>query len=225
MQLPTYFYCGVILAIVLYTTRSVFASMAVHLLNNIATLLFDRFVYSVAENAEERGVLFSFILLCVLSASMSTLSSIVLTSSTSISVDLMSVLRKEKAPDEKKQMLITRLLCFAFIGLSLIFALFNFSIIVSIMSFSWGVVSGCFLGPYFWALYSKKTTRAGAWSGLLSGITVFAVYYILSLAVPAVKFDVAMCGVIAMAVSFVIVPVVSSFSKQLPEATIAKSFD
>ncbi|MBQ2720008.1 MAG: sodium:solute symporter, partial [Clostridia bacterium] len=171
------------------------------------------------------NILLSVILLCVLSASMSTLTSIVLTSSTAITVDLAGVFRKNKEIDAIKQMLITRILCFAFIGLSLIFALFNFSIIVSIMSFSWGVVSGCFLGPYFWALYSKKTTRAGAWSGLLSGITVFAVYYILSLAVPAVKFDVAMCGVIAMAVSFVIVPVVSSFTKQLPEETIAKSFD
>ncbi|MBO5035572.1 MAG: sodium:solute symporter [Clostridia bacterium] len=171
------------------------------------------------------NILLSVILLCVLSASMSTLTSIVLTSSTAITVDLAGVFRKNKEIDAIKQMLITRILCFAFIGLSLIFALFNFSIIVSVMSFSWGVVSGCFLGPYFWALYSKKTTRAGAWSGLLSGITVFAVYYILSLAVPAVKFDVAMCGVIAMAVSFVIVPVVSSFTKQLPEETIAKSFD
>ena len=70
MQLPTYFYCGVILAVVLYTTRSVFASMAVHLMNNIATLLFDHFVYSMAENAEERSVLFSFILLCVLFVSL-----------------------------------------------------------------------------------------------------------------------------------------------------------
>jgi membrane protease YdiL (CAAX protease family) len=70
MQLPTYFYCGVILAVVLYTTRSVFASMAVHLMNNIATLLFDHFVYSMAENAEERSVLFSFLLLCVLFVSL-----------------------------------------------------------------------------------------------------------------------------------------------------------
>ena len=70
VQLPTYFYCGVILALVLYTTRSVFASVTVHLLNNIATLLFDRFVFRVAENAEGRSVLFSFILLCVLFVSL-----------------------------------------------------------------------------------------------------------------------------------------------------------
>lgn len=65
-QLPVYFFCGMILAVVLYTTRSVFAPMIVHLLNNIATLLLDRFVYNVAGNTEGRGVLLSFILLCVL---------------------------------------------------------------------------------------------------------------------------------------------------------------
>ena len=69
-QLPVYFYCGIMLAIVLYTTRSLFAPMLVHLLNNIATLLLDRFVYNVAENTEGRGVLLSFILLCVLFVSL-----------------------------------------------------------------------------------------------------------------------------------------------------------
>ena len=122
-------------------------------------------------------------------------------------------------------MVITRALCLLFIVLSLIFALFNFSIIVSIMSFSWGVVSGSFIGPYIWGLYSKKTTRAGAWCGLLSGVVVFAVYYILSLLVPAIKFDVAMCGVMAMAVSFVSVPIVSAFTKKLPEKTLQAAFE
>lgn len=171
------------------------------------------------------NILLSVILLCVLSSSMSTLSSVVLTSSTSISVDLTGLFRKGKDVDQKKQMLFTRLLCFLFIVLSLIFALFNFSIIVSIMSLSWGVISGSFLGPYFWGLYSKKTTRAGAWCGLLSGITVFAVYYVLSLVVPTITFDVALCGVSAMAVSFIIVPVVSLFTGKLPEKTVEKAFN
>ncbi|MBO4392291.1 MAG: hypothetical protein J5816_03205, partial [Clostridia bacterium] len=148
------------------------------------------------------------------------------TSSTSISVDLLGAIKKKDTQsDSKKQMIITRALCLLFIIVSLIFALFNFSIIVSIMSFSWGVVSGSFIGPYIWGLYSKKTTKAGAWCGLLSGVTVFAVYYILALIVPAIEFDVAMCGVIAMAVSFVSVPVVSAFTKKLPEEMLNAAFE
>jgi SSS family solute:Na+ symporter/sodium/proline symporter len=186
----------------------------------VPTMLNAAFSSSVLGN-----ILLSIILLCVLSSSMSTLSSIVLTSSTAISVDLLGAFGKGKDEDPKKQMIITRLLCFLFIALSLIFALFNFSIIVSIMSFSWGVVSGCFIGPYIWGLYSKKTTRAGAWCGLLSGVAVFAVYYTLSLIVPSIRFDVAMCGVMAMAVSFVSVPLVSAFTKKLPENTLKAAFE
>ena len=187
----------------------------------VPTMLNAAFSSSVLGN-----ILLSIILLCVLSSSMSTLSSIVLTSSTAISVDLLGSFKKGSVVDNsKKQMVITRALCLLFIVLSLIFALFNFSIIVSIMSFSWGVVSGSFIGPYIWGLYSKKTTRAGAWCGLLSGVVVFAVYYILSLLVPAIKFDVAMCGVMAMAVSFVSVPIVSAFTKKLPEKTLQAAFE
>lgn len=65
-RLPAYFFCGILLAIVAYGTRSVFASMIVHLLNNVAALFLDRFVYNVAGNTEDRFVLLSFILICVL---------------------------------------------------------------------------------------------------------------------------------------------------------------
>jgi Na+(H+)/acetate symporter ActP len=51
---------------------------------------------------------------------------------------------------QERQMSLTKLMCLAFVALSFIFATFNFAIIVSIMSFSWGIVSGCFLGPYLW---------------------------------------------------------------------------
>jgi len=187
--------------------------------NVVPTMLNAAFSTSVAGS-----ILLAVILLCVLSASMSTLTSIVLTCSTSISVDIMGAFGK-KEPDAVKRMVVTRLLCFIFIGASLLFALFNFSIIVSIMSFSWGVVSGCFLGPYFWGLYSKKTTKAGAWCGLLSGAVVFAVWFTLSKVVEGISFDVALCGVAAMVVSFIIVPLVSSFTKKLPENTVKKAFD
>lgn len=188
--------------------------------NIVPTMLNTAFSSSIIGN-----IFLSVILLCVLSASISTLSSIVLTSATAVSVDLLNVVKKKTQPDRKNQMLVTRTLCFAFIILSLIFALFDFSIIVSIMSFSWGVVSGCFIGPYFWALYSKKTTRTGAWCGLISGIFVFAVNFVVSLLVPAVALDTALCGVAAMAVSFVVVPTVSTFTKKLPDNVISKAFE
>ncbi|MEG1501744.1 MAG: sodium:solute symporter, partial [Clostridiales bacterium] len=82
------------------------------------------------------------ILLLVLSASMSTLASLVLVSSSAVAVDLMSIVK----PDMKKSSVVLwmRILCLVFIGLSLYLAL-NPNAIVSLMSFSWGAVAGSFL--------------------------------------------------------------------------------
>lgn len=184
------------------------------------------------------NILLSVVLLCVLSASMSTLSSVVLTSSSSITVDLAEALSKGKEIDKKKQMLWTRILCFAFIAISFIAATFKVAIIVSIMSFSWGVVSGCFIGPYVWGLYSKKTTKAGAWAGMLSGVVIVGTMLIIDMvkvgfdngimaAFTASSSNAALYGIVAMAVSFVIVPVVSLFTQKLapvPEAEVEKAF-
>ena len=170
------------------------------------------------------NVLLSVILLLVLSASMSTLSSLVLSSSSSISVDMLETFRKKV--DTKKQVLFMRVLCLLFIFLSVLFASFNFTIIVSIMSYSWGMVSGCFIGPYVWGLYSKKITRAGAWAGMIGGfITIVSMTLYNTLSSPAMTdglyaaFKAAsanspLYGVCAMAVSAAIVPIVSLFTRK-----------
>lgn len=161
------------------------------------------------------NIILSIILLLVLSASMSTLSSLALTSSSSIAVDLMSVVNPNI--DKTKQMRIMRGLCFAFVALSFIFATFQFAFIMQLMSFSWGVVAGCFIGPYFWGLYGKNTTKAGAWCGLLSGVVVvgaMTIYYTLSSGFSSALLNIQNAGVIALLVSFLITPAVSFFTKK-----------
>lgn len=123
------------------------------------------------------NILLSVIMLLLLSASMSTLAAIVLTSSSAISVDIIKVVKP--GISDKSQMLIMRLLCLLFVVLSFVFATLNISFIVNIMSFSWGVVAGSFIGPYIWGLYSKKVTKAGAWAGTLSGLVVVGVLLVI----------------------------------------------
>ncbi|HBL84764.1 MAG: hypothetical protein A2Y17_01760 [Clostridiales bacterium GWF2_38_85] len=167
------------------------------------------------------NVLLSIILLLLLSASMSTLAAVVLTSSTAISVDVVSVVKKN--PDEKKQMLLTRGLCLLFVLLSYLFATANISFIVNLMSFSWGVVAGSFIGPMLWGLYWKGTTKAGAWAGVLSGATI--VIGLIAITTSINGFDVAKSlspefGVTAMIVSIIIVPIVSLLTKKFSEEHI-----
>lgn len=164
-------------------------------------------------------ILLAVIMILLLSASMSTLEAVVLTSASAVAVDLIPSLRK-KQTSPQSQMLLTRVLCLVFVACSFIFATRNIPIIVSLMSFSWGVVSGCFIGPYIWGLFSKKITRIGAYAGVLSGlITVGGATLVISLnsGFSAAAAKSPEMGVAAMAVSMVIVPLVSALTKNKKE--------
>ena len=156
-------------------------------------------------------ILLAIIMILLLSASMSTLEAVVLTSASAVAVDLIPAVYKKPIAQEK-QMLLTRILCLAFVACSFIFATQNIPIIVSLMSFSWGIVSGCFIGPYVWGLFSKRITKIGAYAGILSGLlTVGGATLVISLnsGFSAAAAKSPEMGVCAMAISLVVVPVVS----------------
>lgn len=143
------------------------------------------------------AVLLGIVLILVLSASVSTLSGITLTSCATISLDLISNTIK-KDMSKEKTLLLTRILCFLFIILSFVIAATKAPILV-LMSFSWGTVSGCFLAPYLLGLWWKKMNGTGAWAGMITGFVVSIGLAILS------KFNAGNAptfGVIAMASSF-----------------------
>ena len=151
----------------------------------------------------------------LLSASMSTLEAVVLTSASAVAVDLIPAVSKREIGADK-QMKLTRILCLVFVACSFIFATQNIPIIVNLMSFSWGIVSGCFIGPYIWGLFSKKITKIGAYAGIISGLlTVGGATLVISItdgfSVAASKSP--EMGVAAMAISMVVVPVVSLLTK------------
>ncbi|MBQ6699007.1 MAG: sodium/solute symporter [Oscillospiraceae bacterium] len=171
-------------------------------------------------------ILLAIVMILLLSASMSTLEAVVLTSASAVAVDLIPAVRRKETKPET-QMLLTRLLCLLFVACSFIFATQNIPIIVSLMSFSWGIVSGCFIGPYIWGLFSKKITKLGAYAGVLSGLLVVGVStLVISLdsgfAAAAAKSP--EMGVAAMAVSMVMVPLVSAFTKNKDQERVEEIF-
>jgi len=124
-------------------------------------------------------------------------------------------------------MILMRVLCLLFIALSFIFATANISFIVNLMSFSWGVVAGSFIGPFLWGLYSKRITKIGAWAGMLSGIAVVGgciLYFTSTSGFDVAKSMAPIFGVSAMAASVVVTPVVSIFTEQFSEAHNVKVF-
>ena len=171
-------------------------------------------------------ILLALIMILLLSASMSTLEAVVLNSASAVAVDLIPAVSKKEIPADK-QMLLTRILCLVFVACSFIFATQNIPIIVSLMSFSWGIVSGCFIGPYIWGLFSKKITKIGAYAGILSGLlTVGGATLVITLTsdFSAAAAKSPEMGVAAMAISSVVVPVVSLLTKNKEQQRIDEIF-
>lgn len=148
------------------------------------------------------------ILLLILAASMSTLASLVLVSSSSIAVDLFQGLKPDT--EQRKVVVLMRALCVIFIALSLYLAI-KPNVILNLMAFSWGAVAGAFIGPYLFGLFSKKATKAGALAGMLTGTIFCSVFsYLYPASIPFV-------GSLSMILSILVVPVVSAFTQKMPE--------
>lgn len=153
------------------------------------------------------------ILLLILSASISTLSSLVLVSSSTLVMDLV---KPKLAPKISKanEILLLRSLCLAFIFLSLLIALKKPAVILNLMALSWGTVAGVFLGPFLWGLFWTKTTRLGAWAGALGGLATSLGVALFS------GFNAALVpigGAAAMLVSLIVVPAVSLVTQGFTE--------
>lgn len=113
------------------------------------------------------NILLGIVLVLLIAASVSTLCSITLTASSTLSMDLIKSKFSPKMAESSVSKL-TKILCVLFVIVSYFVANTD-TPILDMMSYSWGIVSGSFLAPYVLALYWKKLTRAGAWSGVLSG--------------------------------------------------------
>ena len=180
----------------------------------------------VLGNSTLGTILLAVVMVLLLSASMSTLQSVVLTSASAVAVDLIPSLRKKDTSADTK-VILTRIFCLVFVICSFVFATQNIPIIVNLMSFSWGLVSGCFIGPYIWGLFSKKITKIGAYAGILAGLlTVGGATLVICL---TSSFQVAASkspemGVAAMAISFVVVPVVSLLTKNKDKERVEEIF-
>jgi SSS family solute:Na+ symporter len=162
--------------------------------------------------------LMALILLLVLSASMSTLSSLVLVSSSSVAIDLYPAPVQPKSGKDRSIGMM-RFLSAIFVMISYFISRFQFSFIVTLMSLSWGAVSGAFAAPYIYGLYWKRATKAGAYAGLLSGLaTEIILFFVLGAAHSP------LAASLAILVPFLVVPVVSRFTRAPEQSLVDQAF-
>ncbi|NLK69935.1 MAG: sodium/proline symporter [Clostridiales bacterium] len=195
---------------------------------------FDAMMPSLLENTMPL-IMIGLVVVLVLSASMSTLSALVLTSSSTLTIDLIKPSYKKEMTD-KKEMFIMRLLIAVFLIISVIIALNKNSYISTLMSISWGALAGSFLGPFTYGLFSKKITKASVWASFITGIGITVTHMFLfslnlfpDLARKAAEINSGIlspinAGAFAMIVSLIIVPVVSAFTPKMERKTIDEIF-
>ena len=171
---------------------------------------YDSIIPTMLENLSPALIALTVIL--VLSASMSTLSSLVIASSSTLTIDFIRDVFFKKMRDER-QVLIIRVLIVVFIAISAILALIqyksNVTFIAQLMGISWGALAGAFLAPFLYSLYWKRTTKAACWVSFLFGCILMIVDMAIPSILPAFMQSPINCGSIAMLAGLVIVPVIS----------------
>ena len=148
-------------------------------------------------------LLIGVVVVLVLSASMSTLASLVLTSSSTLTLDFLKGL-VIKDMSEKKQVRTMQILIVFLIALSVVIALDPPTFIAQLMGISWGALAGAFLAPFLYGLYWKKVTRAAVWASFVSGVGITVSNMFLHYIASPIN-----AGAVAMIAGLVVVPVVS----------------
>ncbi len=177
----------------------------------------DRMVpYLLTQHLPE--MLMALILLLVLSASMSTLASLVLVSSSAVTVDFYQG-HVNPNMSKKDALRLMRAMSIVFIVLSYLVARFEFGFIVTLMSLSWGAVAGAFLAPYLYSLFWKRTTLPGVYAGMFVGLALaIGLFFRLGAALSPVAAS------IAMIAPLFVVPIVSLLTQPPSAELIDKAF-
>lgn len=179
-------------------------------------------------------VLIALVVLLVLSASMSTLASLVLTSSSTMTLDL--IYRDKKSQDgeveggeiddtvaekiERRKVVVMRVLIVFFIVLSLMIALNPPQFIAQLMGISWGALAGAFLAPFMLGLYWRGVTTASVWACFAWGVGLTVVNMMLGNSI----LNPIDCGAVAMVGGFIIVFIVSLFTRKMDRSFVDDVF-
>ncbi len=191
---------------------------------------FDAIIPQMLQDSKLPSLLMALVVILVLSASMSTLSSLVIASSSTLTIDLLkdNIIKKM---NEKKQVLIIRIFIVVFIAISAFIAIYqvkssneSVKFIAQLMGVSWGALAGAFLAPFLYGLYWKKTTKLACWVSFIFGAGIMLVNLFARDIFPVFLQSPINCGAFAMIAGLIIVPVVSLISPKPDKQTVEDSF-
>ena len=192
---------------------------------------FDAIVPQMLSGLPE--ALMALVMLLVLSASMSTLASLVLTSSSTMTLDLIYRDKKSEGDEvvngqiddavaaqiERRKVVVMRVLIVFFIVISLMIALKPPHFIAQLMGISWGALAGAFLAPFMLGLYWRGVTKAAVWASFAWGVGLTVVNMLLGNPINPID-----CGAIAMVGGFPVVFVVSLVTPKIAKSKVDAVF-
>lgn len=163
-------------------------------------------------------ILIGIVIVLVLSASMSTLSSLVLTSASTLTLDFLkdNIVKKM---DDRKQLLYIRVLIVFFIVVSVLLAINPPTFIAQLMGISWGALAGAFLAPFLYGLYWKGVTKAGVWASFICGVGITVSNMFFKFIASPIN-----AGAIAMIAGLIITPVVSLLTPKMNQDKVNNTF-
>ena len=178
--------------------------------------------------------LIALVVLLVLSASMSTLASLVLTSSSTMTLDLIYRDKKSQPGEvqdgeidadvsekiERRKVVVMRVLIMFFIAISLLIALNPPTFIAQLMGISWGALAGAFLAPFMLGLYWRGVTTASVWACFIWGVGLTVVNMLIGNPINPIN-----CGAIAMVGGFPVVWIVSLLSPKMADQKVSQIFE
>ena len=192
---------------------------------DVATQGYDAIIPTMLSGLPD--ILLAVVVILVLSASMSTLSSLVLTSSSTLTLDLLKG-HLIKDMDEKRQVFLMRCLIVVFIAISVVLAIIqyksNVTFIAQLMGVSWGALAGAFLAPFLYGLYWKGATKAACWVSFLFSTVVMLANIFLGSHFPPMLQSPINAGAFCMVAGLILVPLVSLFTPKPDRRLVEESF-
>lgn len=180
------------------------------------SVIYDSIVPTMLASLSD--ILIGIVIVLVLSASMSTLSSLVLTSSSTLTLDFIKG-NIVKDMDDKKQLFCMRVMLVFFIVISVLIALDPPTFIAQLMGISWGALAGAFLAPFMYGLYWKGVTKAAVWASFACGVLLTVSNMFFKFIASPIN-----AGAIAMVAGMIVVPVVSFVTPKMDKSMLDKIF-
>lgn len=199
--------------------------------------MFDKIIPTMLSNLAP--IIVAVVIVLVLSASMSTLSSLVLTSSSTLTLDVIKpAVQKKKEFTDKKSVFVMRLFIVFFIAVSAVIAILKDTIwkdsvfIAQMMGVSWGALAGSFLAPFLYGLFWKKGTRAAVVSCFIFGTGLEIIQLCISVGLFKITDKILgfvftnslYSGVFAMVGGLVLFPIISIITQKTTPKNVEDKF-